>query len=546
MIALVVVLALLAVAGVKVRSDRERARLSAVASAVVRDYLQAWSRGDATGAARLVVPSAAASAAALLAATRQQWHASTATFERVGPVRSTGRPGAEFRATVQVAGLGTARWTGTVPLVRVGSGWGVAFTPAAIHPALVAGGRFSYSRERPHRGRLLTADGAPLSVDTDLDGNLRGQVVTAKVASGPPPGVQPGDLVGSTGLERAFNTTLAGQAGGALAVIGATGQPVASVLTVAKVDGKDLRTTIDLRTQRAGEAALAGLTKPAALVAVDVRTGRLLAAVNQPAVGFGRAVAGKGPPGSTFKIITSTAALMAGVPPTTVLDCSRSTSINGRTFTNAENHFSGPIGWRQAFAESCNTWFVRLQQQVPIERLRQAAELFGFATGPDSAAVQQQAGGVLPIRSFGGSYPTPRDRAQAAGQALGQDLVLASPLQMASVAAAVAAGTWRKPVVVGSSTVTHQLPSQVVSTLRSFMAAVPLAGGTAANAGLPAGTFGKTGTAETAASVTDPKLTDSWFVGYRGSIAFAVEVDRGGFGADVAAPAAARFLRALG
>jgi cell division protein FtsI/penicillin-binding protein 2 len=83
----------------------------------------------------------------------------------------------------------------------------------------------------------------------------------------------------------------------------------------------------------------------------------------------------------------------------------------------------------------------------------------------------------------------------------------------------------------------------VVSDLRSMMSAV-VAEGTAAGAGLPAGTFGKTGTAEFGNA--NPPATHAWFIGFRGDLAFAVLVEGGGVGGRVAAPLAARFLRAIG
>ncbi|MGZ4618655.1 MAG: penicillin-binding transpeptidase domain-containing protein, partial [Frankiaceae bacterium] len=87
------------------------------------------------------------------------------------------------------------------------------------------------------------------------------------------------------------------------------------------------------------------------------------------------------------------------------------------------------------------------------------------------------------------------------------------------------------------------LPPDVAANLRSFMAGV-VQNGTAAGAGLPPGTYGKTGTAEFGND--DPPQTHAWFVGFRGDVAFAVVVDGGGFGGEVAAPVAARFLRLLG
>jgi hypothetical protein len=551
-IVIVVILVVVLVAAglfVKHRRDAEAQRRQAQAQAVVTSFLAALSSGDAPAAAAQVMPARAAAASTVLSATRAQMHAVTLRYAVTGPVDSTRRPGAAYRATLEVRGLGPASWTGRVPLQRVGDTWKVAFTPAVVHPALTDGGHFAYTRERPSRGRILVADGQSMTLDADLAGNLRGQVTTAKTdaeAAAAGPRFLKDDDIGTSGLQRAFNETLQGQPGGALSVVDADGRTTATVVSARRADGQDVTTSLDLRIQRAAEAAVATVPQAGAIAAVDTRTGQILALVNHPSAGFGRAIGGKGPPGSTFKIITSAAALIAGIPPSTVLDCSATTKVNGRTFKNAENEAAGPIGWTKAFADSCNTWFVRLQDKVPQSTLTSTAALFGFATDADSTKAQQAAAGILPIRSFGGSYPAPRDRAQAAGQSIGQDLVLASPLQMASVAAAVADGTWRQPVLTSKPGASHALPAGVASTLRGFMAAVPGPGGTAAKAGLPAGTAGKTGTAETAASDADPKKTDSWFVGYRGTIAFAVEFDQAGFGADVAAPAAARFLRALG
>ena len=112
---------------------------------------------------------------------------------------------------------------------------------------------------------------------------------------------------------------------------------------------------------------------------------------------------------------------------------------------------------------------------------------------------------------------------------------------MAVVAAAVADGTCRSPRLVGTQLLgrrpVNRLPASVVGGLRSMMRDV-VTNGTAAGAGLPAGTYGKTGTAEYDAS----GHTHAWFIGYRGDLAVAVFVEHGGDGGRVAAPLAARFL----
>jgi cell division protein FtsI/penicillin-binding protein 2 len=223
---------------------------------------------------------------------------------------------------------------------------------------------------------------------------------------------------------------------------------------------------------------------------------------------------------------------MNGRTPDTVLNCPSSVNAYGLVIRNAEKEQLGPISFATAFAHSCNTAFINLELSLPKGSVTRAAQLFGFDGSQP-----------LPIASVGGSFPPPGDAAEGAAAAIGQAKVIASPLHMASVAAAVAAGQWRRPYVVGGPEVTHPLPPDVAANLRSFMAGV-VQNGTAAGAGLPPGTYGKTGTAEFGND--DPPQTHAWFVGFRGDVAFAVVVDGGGVGGAVAAPVAARFLRLLG
>jgi cell division protein FtsI/penicillin-binding protein 2 len=124
--------------------------------------------------------------------------------------------------------------------------------------------------------------------------------------------------------------------------------------------------------------------------------------------------------------------------------------------------------------------------------------------------------------------------------------VVVSPLTMASVAATVASGTWHAPrLVVGAANdgvAPRPLDPGVAAALQSMMQGV-VTSGTAAGAGLPPGTIGKTGTAEFGGG--SPPPTHAWFVGARGDVAFAVVVYGGGVGGAVAAPIAARFLAGL-
>ncbi|HEY5335668.1 MAG TPA: penicillin-binding transpeptidase domain-containing protein, partial [Mycobacteriales bacterium] len=382
-----------------------------------------------------------------------------------------------------------------------------------------------------------------------LDGNLLGAVGTydAAQAKAAGPLFEKGDVGGLNGLERAYNSTLAGTPGGSLTIRDQAGTTVTTLLSRPVTNGKNVALSLDLSTQRAAEAAVTAAIPAGqigSLVAIDVATGKVLALANHPVNGYGYALRGQFPAGSTFKIITTTAAIINGKAASTVLPCEPTATIDGRVFKNAENESFGPISLAQAFAKSCNTAYVTLSSQIPTGSITQAAELYGMSASPLS-----QQTGPLPITSVGGSVPLPADGADQAAESIGQGRVLVSPLQMASVAAAIASGTWHEPYVTAAAPAgekANALPAAVVSNIRDFMGLV-VTSGTAAGVGLPSGTHGKTGTAEYGNA--NPPQTIAWFVGYRGGIAFACQVGgagvNAGFGADTAAPVVANFLRRL-
>jgi cell division protein FtsI/penicillin-binding protein 2 len=267
-------------------------------------------------------------------------------------------------------------------------------------------------------------------------------------------------------------------------------------------------------------------------------TGELLAVVNTPFDGYNRALLGRYPPGSTFKVVTAAALLAGGLRPGDPVDCPKEAKVGGRTFGNFEDEVLGRIPFSSAFANSCNTAFVQqAAKRLTGDELLAAAGRFGFGADPSP--------GVPAVTS---RVPAPSDRADLAAEAFGQGRVTASPLQMATVAATVAEGRWRQPrLVAGDAGDSPREPPEpldggVAATLRTLMRQV-VTEGTAAPAGLPAKVGGKTGTAEFGRG--DPLPTHAWFIGFRGDLAFSVVVDGGGVGGKVAAPAAARFLRGL-
>jgi cell division protein FtsI/penicillin-binding protein 2 len=421
-----------------------------------------------------------------------------------------------------------------------------AIAAAKVHPTYFEP-VFTVSQERynelaptiyPIPGTVFQSGSARSAITPGLATGLVGTVgpITAQELGqlGAPYDAQ--SVVGQTGLEQADERQLAGQPGATVTVVNHNGTSVATVATLPSHPGTAVRTTIDPAVQHAAEAALAGEQKSAALVAVNASTGNVLAAVSVNSGGFDQAIDGGFPPGSTFKVITSSALITHGLTPQSAASCPGTATVDGEVFHNAEGE--APVSTMlQAFTESCNTAFIRLATgHLTPPDFPAAAAMFGLGKTPNIGLV-----------AFGGSVPQPTDEADLAATAIGQGRVLISPLAMAMVAAAVDSGTVHSPqLVVGSpgtsaaGSATGQLPAAVVSDLHEMMAAV-VARGTAAGQGLPAGTYAKTGTAEYGTS--SPLKIDAWLMGFKGDIAFAaLVVNSSGNGGPTCGPIVARFL----
>lgn len=343
-------------------------------------------------------------------------------------------------------------------------------------------------------------------------------------------------VVGQTGLEQADERRLAGVPGATVAVLGPSGAPVATIARLRPRPGVPVRTTIDPRVQQAAEAALWGERKSAAFVAVDATTGAILATVSvRGSNGFDQALDGAFPPGSSFKVITSAALIEHGLRPSSPASCPPTITVDGEAFHNAESS-ERVSDLLNAFAESCNTAFIALaMHHLTASEFPSTALQFGIGKTPK-----------MGLPAFGGSVPMPTDLADLAATTIGQGRVLVSPLAMAMVAAAADTGTVRAPRLVDGAPDDQAPPGQisraVVTDLREMMAQV-VATGTAANQGLPAGTFAKTGTAQYGTG--NPLPTDAWLVGFNGHIAFAMVVVDGGFGGPTDGPLVARFFKLL-
>ncbi len=349
-----------------------------------------------------------------------------------------------------------------------------------------------------------------------------------------------GDYAGVSGLQGQYD----GQLGGTPGVqVTSSGRPDAPLFEKAAVPGTDVRTTLDPAVQEAAEGALAGSGDvPSALVAVDVRTGDVLASANSPALGFDRAITGRYPPGSSFKI-ASTYALLTGkkVTPTTPVTCPKNFVVDGRAFKNFEGESFGAPDFATDFAHSCNTAFVQLSTKLGDADLATAAKALGM-TG--WAATLGVAG------AFDASIPDNNGKTDKAAAIIGQGRNQTSPLALAVMTANVARGSAIAPALVtdpappGADRTPAPLDGTVTGQLQSLMRQVVTNGTGTVLQGTPGGAVhGKTGTAEFGDKT--PPETHAWFVGYQGDVAFAVLVEQGRSGGAVAAPVARDFLTTL-
>jgi peptidoglycan glycosyltransferase len=341
--------------------------------------------------------------------------------------------------------------------------------------------------------------------------------------------------------------------------------------------GDDVQTTLDPPAQRQAQSLLAG--RPGSVVAIVPQTGAVKVLYSNPSYNdntptaagstqFFRAVQGEYPPGSTFKVVTTTAALDTGrYTPNSVIVGNSPLTVSGVPLQNDGNQSYGPIPLTKALTDSVNTVYAQVGQNVGIQTMAKYMKRFGFYSDPplDLPADEMSASGERQFTAKGSRLLAATSGLIDLGRmSIGQDKLAVTPLQMAMVASAVADnGTLMRPHltarIVGSDgqivqtvgpTVFDQVmkPSTALE-LRQMMTNVVEEGtGTAANLqGLNAA--GKTGTAEV--GPVGSNLDDAWFIGLapvaHPTVAVAVELDSipHGFGGTYAAPIAAQIMKTL-
>jgi cell division protein FtsI/penicillin-binding protein 2 len=379
--------------------------------------------------------------------------------------------------------------------------------------------------------------------------------------------------VGTSGLEKAFDARLAGTPGGELLAVDAgagsgttaDGRPAGRTLASSDpVAGQPVRTTIDPELQEAAFEALA--EQFGGIAVLDARKGSVLALA-------GIAYSTLQPPGSTFKIVTTVAALeggQAGLDDTFPFETT--VSVDGREIDNSDDALCGG-SFSEAFAKSCNTVFAPLGAEIGGTALIDASERFGWNEPPTLFDAEATAAIEPPTSTI----PDPlSSELEVAVSAIGQGKVQATPLQMASVAQTIAAGGVRSPTPLVKEEALRADAQPVTVTTERIAASVrelmvdTVTFGTGGAAALPSvQVAGKTGTAELRPKEIQPEEEpppegteeepavaeepvqeiDAWFTGFapaeRPRIAIAVMIANAeGGGGAIAAPIAAQVLAA--
>ena len=480
---------------------------------LVRSYVSDWAAGDYHGMYSLLGPASRQQVTEAKFASEYRHDATVATLMRLVPGRVGSRRG-EFipvRMLVTTKLFGTLHETLEVPLAGRGSSASVIFSGALLFPGLTGHERLGRRITMAPRAALFAADGTPLAEGPDRTTPIPDVAAQIVGVLGPIPadqattyaaeGYAPNAKVGLNGLERVFQSQLAGVPGGTLLA----GRRV--LARVAPQPGHDVKTTIVPSLELEAVAALGG--RYGGVAAMDPRTGAVLAAAG---IGFSAVQ----PPGSTMKIITSTAALQAGmVKLTTVFPYSTQAILDGYTLHNASGEDCGGT-LLNAFAVSCNSVFAPLGARVGAQRLVDMAQRFGFNQPPSFPG---EAKSQIPSASTIG------DDLAVGSSAIGQGRVEASVMEMTDVAATIAMGGRRPVPTLEANQPPRFAPvtsGHVASLVQRMMVAV-VDFGTGTSAAIPGVTVaGKTGTAELASTTTSNgssvsnanQLTDAWFVGY--------------------------------
>ena len=409
------------------------------------------------------------------------------------------------------------------------------------------------------------------------------------------PSYRMGDMVGKTGLERRWEAYLRGVNGGQQVEVDSLGRRLRILREVEETPGHTLRLTIDRDLQEAADRSLGN--RAGSVVALDPRTGEVLAMVNHPSFDpnifargvkaaewkalvtdrsrplMNRSIQGQYPPGSTFKFIVAVAALEEGViNPFTSVFCPGGMTFGNRYFRCWRKGGHGSVNVHEALVHSCDTFFYQVGQRLGVDVIAQYARRFGLGE-PTGIGLDHERSGTIPDTQWKlRRFRQPWFAGETLSVAIGQGYVTATPLQMANAVAMLATGKryrphllrqiehpdgtvvyTERPELVAELGVRATVLKQVRDALRDVVER-----GTGKNARLPTiPVAGKTGTSQVVRLGKERTRADrepreyrdhAWFVAYAPTdepeiaVAAIVEHAEGGGGA-VAAPLVREVLR---
>jgi penicillin-binding protein 2 len=368
-----------------------------------------------------------------------------------------------------------------------------------------------------------------------------------------------GDVVGISGVERQYNTLLMGQNGSRQALVDSHGREVGRLGETEAVPGKQLKLTVDIDLQIAAEEALEG--KNGAIVAMDPRTGEILAMVSGPSFDpndfavhvsrdqwnklvtdpdkplLNKAIQAQLAPGSTFKVIMSVAGWQEGIAQTLHVNCTGSAEFYGRRFGCWQKGGHGAVDLDKAIFQSCDVFFYTLAEKLGIDRIAKYATDLGLGqkTGID---LPNEVSGVMPseewkIKNFKQKWFA----GETISVGIGQGAIAITPVQLLRAVSAISmGGRMVVPHVINPTDVPPgYVEAQHFTEVRNVtidpngwnaitdaMGKVLLPGGTAPSAHIPGiDIAGKTGSAQIVSLATRAKFKNAedlaqngWFVGF--------------------------------
>jgi len=443
---------------------------------------------------------------------------------------------------------------------------GIAFRNDLLFPGLAVDEELTRKTELPRRASILAVDGQEMAkgpslareyplgdsmVDvTGTIGESEQNDLTAEIQ-----GFQPGEPVGVSGIELAYNGRLAGKPGGTLfakPIDSGTDGEGRELGTGESAPAEPLKTTIDPTLQNAAVLNLAG--RSGGVAVLDAKNGQVRALA-------GQAYSVLRPPGSTMKIVTATAGLENNqVKMDDEFDYATSGVADGREIANAHDEVCGG-NFVQTFADSCNSVFAPLAMKIGEEDFTKTSEAFGFNRPPQV----WDADGLAAIAPPTPTVPVPGEYNNELGvSGIGQGVVQATPLTMASTAQAIANKGVLMPTPIVTEKALQPTSGQVkvasektAAQVAELMVAVVTSGTGTQAAIAEAQVAGKTGTAEVGPrgggevdSEGNPVLIeDAWFAGFAPSdkpkLAIGVMIiDAEADGGTIAAPIVSSVLSA--